>query len=172
MDAERLPGLGVAQPDHVHGHEHLPHRLGQRRHALEHQVGLGRLLGLDVGPRRRRLKVVKLRGDLRTARGRAPRVEVGVAQRPVQLAEIVLTAHEARSAQHPLIGLLDEVLGVLAGAAQCPRRPKEPVEVVAERLWVEGPRHGVSMIARPLGRNPDLPGSLMGMATPDWKDST
>ena len=70
VDAERLPGLGVAQPEHVHGDEHLPHRLGQRRDRLEHQVGLGRLLGLDVGPRRRRLDVVELRA--RPAGGATP----------------------------------------------------------------------------------------------------
>jgi hypothetical protein len=64
-----------------------------------------------------------------------------VAQGPVEVGEVVLAAHEARPAQHSLIGLLDEVLGVLTGAGQSPGRPEQPVEVVAERLWVERPRH-------------------------------
>ena len=68
---------------------------------------------------------------------RAQAAHMGVAQHPQQVAEIVVAAQPARLRQHERIGLLHEVLRILAPAAQRPRRPEQPVHVVAQPARVE-----------------------------------
>ena len=73
----------------------------------------------------------------RPAPARAQAADVGVAQHPQEVAEIVVAAQPARLRQHERVGLLHEVLGVLAPAAQRPRRAEQPVHVVAQAARVE-----------------------------------
>ena len=49
-------------------------------------------------------------------------------------------AQEARPRQHPRVGLLDEVLGVVGVAAEGQARAVEPVDVIAEPLRVQRPK--------------------------------
>ena len=65
-----------------------------------------------------------LRGGLRLL---AP----GVAEHAHQVREIAVAAHEARPAQDALEGVLDEVLGVVAGAAERVGRAVQALAVVA-----------------------------------------
>ena len=46
-------------------------------------------------------------------------------------------AEQARAGEHARVGFLDEVLGVLPRAAECPGGPVEPVEVVSEPGGIE-----------------------------------
>ena len=62
---------------------------------------------------------------------------MGVAQHPHQVAEVVVAAQPARPRQDERVGLLHEVLGILAPAAQRPGRPEEPVNVVAQPARIE-----------------------------------
>src|SRR5439155_20601435 len=70
-------------------------------------------------------------------------VQEGVAQRTQEVAEIVLLAEQAWAAEQARIGLLDEVLGVLARAAERPGGPVEPVEVVSKPGGVKRALHRV-----------------------------
>ncbi len=116
---------------------------------LGRMLGLaGRALGLDVGARRRRRHVLELRTHLRTPRRCPPRVEVGRVQRAVEVRDVVLAPHEPRPAQDLRVGLLHEILGVLARTAQRPRRAEEPVDVVAEGLRIERTSHCPVMFPR------------------------
>src|SRR4051812_16961919 len=168
MDAKRVAGLCVAQAEHVDGHEHLAHRLRKARDRLQHEVGLRGQLGLRVTARRGCRDILEVGGDARPARRGATRIEVGVVQRPVQVAEVVLAAHEPRPAKDALIRLLHEILGVLAGAGQRPRCSEQPVEVVAERLWIEWSRHRISIIfdwPKRVWQKPSAAGVLGDMAS-------
>src|SRR5262249_6420819 len=64
-------------------------------------------------------------------------VEEGVAQSAQEVAEVVFVPELARTGQYPCVSLLDEVLGVLPGSGQCPGRPVQPIEVVAEASRLE-----------------------------------
>ena len=50
---------------------------------------------------------------------------------------IVVAAQHAGLGEHAHERLLDEVLGVLARAAQRPCRPVQAVHVLRQRLWIE-----------------------------------
>jgi hypothetical protein len=63
--------------------------------------------------------------------------EERVPQRAQEVAEVVFAAQEAWFREHARIRLLDEILGVLARAAERPRRTVEPVDVVARVLEIE-----------------------------------
>src|SRR6185437_7270859 len=67
---------------------------------------------------------------------------MGVAQHAQQVAEVLLGADHSRLLEHARVGLLDEVLGVLARAAQGPGGTVEAVEVVAQVVGVEAARRG------------------------------
>jgi len=56
----------------------------------------------------------------------------GVAQRPQQVADVVLVADHPRTAQHLREHLLDEILGVLTGAAESPSGSIQPIDVIPE----------------------------------------
>jgi hypothetical protein len=83
-------------------------------------------------------EVVVGQGHLRRPRRAAPtaRDEL-VAQRPQQVAEVVLVPQEPRPSQHAYVGLLHEILGVVGVPGQRPRRPEEPVDVVAKQVGVQ-----------------------------------
>ena len=68
-------------------------------------------------------------------------VQEGVAQRTQEVAEVVLVAKQARAGEQARVGLLDEILGILARAAERPGGPVEPVEVVSEPGGVERALH-------------------------------
>jgi len=68
---------------------------------------------------------------------RALLIQERVAERPEEIAEVILAAEEAGLRQHPGVRLLHEILGVLSRAAQRPGRPKEPVDVDARLLRIE-----------------------------------
>ncbi len=95
------------------------------------------LVGLECGLRLKRLPIgdeVELRGarpGTKPAACRSLLVQEGVAQRTQEIAEVVLVAEQARPSEHACVGLLDEILGVLTRAAQSPRGPVEPVEMVS-----------------------------------------
>ena len=78
----------------------------------------------------------------RAARGGAQAREVGVAQHAQQVAEVLLGAQHAGLLEHARVGLLDEVLGVLARAAQRPGGAVEPVEMVAQVVGIQAARRG------------------------------
>lgn len=59
-------------------------------------------------------------------------------QGAVQVGDVVLAPYQPGAPQNALVGLLYEVLGVLARAAQRPGRPEQPVEVITERVWIKG----------------------------------
>ena len=80
-----------------------------------------------------------------------------------EIAEVVLVAEQTRASEDARISFLDEVLRFLAGAAERPSGPVEPVEVVskpggieraprplADRAVVEAPArgHGYSALVR------------------------
>jgi hypothetical protein len=75
-------------------------------------------------------------------------VDERVAHRAQQVAELIGVAQAARAGEHPRVGLLDEVLGLVRAAAQPKRGAVEPVDVIAEALRVqvsvgfEGSWHG------------------------------
>src|SRR5581483_12421989 len=56
-----------------------------------------------------------------------------------QIADVVLGAQDARLAEHPGEGLLDEVFGLLTRAAEAPCGAIQAIDVIAERLWIELP---------------------------------
>jgi RNA polymerase sigma factor (sigma-70 family) len=105
------------------------------------------LAGLERGLRLARLRV----GDEVELIGQRPgsqpaalaplQIQERVAKRAQQVAEVVLAAEQARAGQHARVGFLDEVLGVLARAAERPGGPVEPVEVVSELGGVERALH-------------------------------
>ncbi len=68
-------------------------------------------------------------------------VQEGVAQRAQEVAEVVLVAEQARPREQARVGLLDEVLGLLARPAERPGGPVEPVEVVSEPGRIERALH-------------------------------
>ena len=68
------------------------------------------------------------------APGLAQAADVGVAQHAQEVAQVVVAAQHARPREHAGVGLLHEVLRVMAVAAQRPGRAEEPVDVVAELL--------------------------------------
>ena len=74
---------------------------------------------------------------LRPAHRGAVAADEGVAQDAQQVAEVVVVAQEARLDEDLGEGLLHEVLGVLARAAQRPRGAVEPVDVIAKRGRIE-----------------------------------
>ena len=57
-----------------------------------------------------------------------------------RIGEVSVPAQETWPAEHPLIGVLDEILGVLPRPAQSVRGPVEPVHMGRERVGVELPR--------------------------------
>src|SRR5947207_9608742 len=110
MDTERAAGLGVGETEHVDRDEQLAHRLGKRRDSLQDEICLRRQLGLRVAARCGDRDIVELGSDLRTAGRAASRIEVGVVQSPVEVAEVVVAAYEAWTAEYALIRVLDQVL--------------------------------------------------------------
>jgi hypothetical protein len=74
---------------------------------------------------------------LRAPGGSAPRRDERVAQNRQQIAHAVLGAQHPRLSQHPSERLLKEIPGLFARTAEGPRRPVEPIDVVAEHLGVE-----------------------------------
>ena len=72
-------------------------------------------------------------------------IQERVAQCAEQVAEVVLTTDDARPGEHARVGLLHEVLGVLARAAEGPGGPEEPVDVISEPCGVERALHRVVM---------------------------
>ncbi len=90
--------------------------------------------------------VERLRARPRAPRGGAALTHEGVAQRLHQVGELVLAAQEARPGEHPHVGFLHEILGVLRGTAQRPGGPVETIEVLGQRLGVE-PAHLRSTVA-------------------------
>src|SRR5207245_4833489 len=61
-----------------------------------------------------------------------------VAQNPHQVVEVLVPVQHARPGEHSRKRLLDEVLGVLARAAQPPGGAIETVDVLGQRLWIQG----------------------------------
>ena len=119
--------LAIRQPHDVDRDERLPQRQGQflksliDRRTLDRQRDriVRRLDGLDLlaGRSARHLPLGALGAD--------PRVP----QHPQQVHEILVTAQEARAPEHPLEGVLHEVLGILARPAQAVGRAVEPCDV-------------------------------------------
>ena len=84
---------------------------------------------------------------LATVTGRRPAVrrdsQEGVAQDAHQVVELVVAVQHPLAGEHSREGLLHEVLGILARAAQSPGGAIEAVDVLAQRLWIED-AHGLS----------------------------
>ena len=114
------------------------------------------LAGLDRSVRLARLRVgdeVELLGQRAGAQPAALGSllgQEGVAQRTEEVAEVVLVAEQPGSPEHARVGLLDEVLGVLAGAAERPGGPVEPVYVISEPSRVEWALHLRGGLRRPV----------------------
>jgi len=134
--ASRVPSargrLGVGEADDVDRHKGVAEHLRQGRDVREHLAGTDR----RVGPRGHavvdRLELLGHRGRRRPARAGAVPAHERVAQDAQQVPEIVVVAQQARLGEHARERVLDEVLGVLARAAQRPRRPVQTVDVIAE----------------------------------------
>src|SRR3954470_686463 len=78
-------------------------------------------------------------------------VQEGVPHRTQEVAEVVLVAEQAGTGKHPGVGLLHQILSVLARARERPRSPVEPVEVISEPGGVERSLGGgPAGITRPL----------------------
>ena len=144
---ERRGSLGVAEPGHVDRGDRVAPLLGQGGHHLE-DLARGNLLHRRGGCRRRfeaprRLDVERHR---RAAGARTDRVDPGVAQHAEEIRQRVLRPGDlARPAQHPLVGLLHQILGVLAGAGQGPGRAEEAIEVIAEACGLQLGGHATSV---------------------------
>ncbi len=82
--------------------------------------------------------------------------EEGVAQHPHQIRKLVLAAQHARTGKHSHERLLHEILSVLGGSAQTPRRTVETVHVLGQRLGVQAGQsslpHGACVDARHIAR--------------------
>jgi len=64
-------------------------------------------------------------------------IEEGVAQRPQEIAEVVLVAEQTGTREHLRVGFLNEVLGILARPRQRPRGAVQPIRVIAKPSGVE-----------------------------------
>ena len=67
-----------------------------------------------------------------------------VAKHPEQIADVVIGMQDPRLSQNARECLLDQVLGLLARAAQAPRRSVQPIDVVTERLGIEVTSHAIA----------------------------
>ena len=105
--------------------------------AGEQFPGLDRRLGIPLRTAVHRLGVIVERHLGRPPAPRAHTADIGVAQHPQEVAEIVVAAQPPRLRQHERVGLLHQVLGILAPAAQRPGRSVQPVHVVAEPARLE-----------------------------------
>jgi hypothetical protein len=54
-----------------------------------------------------------------------------------EIAEVVVAPEEARSSENLDVGLLDQLLSEVTGAAHRPRRPKQLVDVVSGNLRIK-----------------------------------
>src|SRR6185437_15128297 len=72
---------------------------------------------------------------------RTLRVQERVPEHPEQVAEVVLAPQEPRPREHARVGVLDQVLCILARPRERPGCPVEAIEVIAERGRVEPTRH-------------------------------
>ena len=137
-DAERLRRLAVGEPDDVDRDERVAEVIGQRRDRRVQLLGFEPRSGLRGVAVLDQLEVV---GQRASSAAGAPAVRrrrhERVAEHPQQVADVVLGAEHARLAEHARERLLHQVLGLLARAAQAPCSPVEPVDVIAERLWIE-----------------------------------
>ena len=136
-DAQRAGRLGVGEAGHVDGDDDVAKLVRESRHGSVHLRRLERLLGPGRGPFVDELDAFRQRLRLRSPLPRAPHVQERVAEDAEQVAEVVLVAKEPRPRKHARVRLLDEVLGILARAAERPRGPVEPVEVIAEPSRIE-----------------------------------
>jgi len=142
LGAERPGRVPVGQADHIDGENRLAQWLAELAQRLVDRRDLDRVAD-RVTVARDLLDLLPGVGDGGDAR-RASRADPGVAHHPEQIGQIAVPAHKPRPAEHPLIGVLDEVLGVLTRPAQPVGGPVEPGHVVSERIGVELPRRLVS----------------------------
>jgi hypothetical protein len=137
--AERPRGLAVAQTDQIDGDDRVPEVRGQRRNRRVEVVHLHPLLGCGGAAVRQDVSRVAQGHRLRPSRGRPPAADERVAQRAQQVADVILGGQKARLAEDLGAGLLEEFLRLLPGTAQPPGGAVEPIEVVAQVVWVELP---------------------------------
>ena len=96
------------------------------------------------------LETIELFGERigpRPAGGGAQTREVSVAQHTQQVGEVVVAPHEPGTAQHPLVGVLDEILGVLPRPAQPVGGAIETLDMRAQRVRIQpAPRAGLLFV--------------------------
>jgi hypothetical protein len=136
-DPQRTGRFLVGEASDVDGDEDVTEVVGERRHRGVELPGRER----GVWPGRLRVgDEIELLGQgagTEAAALGAPLGQEGVAERAQEVADVVLAAEQARAAEDSCVGLLDEV-GVLAGAAERPRGPVEPVDVSPSRVGSSG----------------------------------
>jgi hypothetical protein len=136
-DAQGTGRLLVGEAGDVDGDEDVAEVVGERGDR-----------GVELARLERRLWLARLRiGDELELLGQRVGTEAtalspllgqeGVAQRPEEVAEVVLVAEQAWAGEHARVRFLDEVLGLFARAAERPGGAVEPVEVVSEPGGVE-----------------------------------
>jgi hypothetical protein len=132
------PGrLAVGEPDDVDGDDGVAHRLVELRDGGVGELGVNRRAVRLGPPVDDPLEV--LRGGGRRAAAGARLREGGppVTEDPQQVDQVVLVAQEARAAEHLLVRVLHEILGVLTGSGQRVRRPKEAHAMALEPCGIE-----------------------------------
>src|SRR5439155_5893799 len=135
--------LLVGEAGDVDGDEHVTEVVRERGD------GGVELAGLECGLRLERLQVgdevelVGKRAGTESAALGPFLVQERIAQRTQEVAEVVLVVEQARASEQARVGLLDEVLGILARAAERPSGPVKPVEVVSEPSGIERALHRI-----------------------------
>ena len=120
--ARRLP---IGQPDDVYRHDCVSVRLGVAAIAaisprFEGSSDFGLVIGISLEQEDR----------ARAPHGGPLTTNVGVAQGAQQVSDVVVAAKPAPAPQHARDRVLHEVLRLVAGAAQRPRRTVERVDVI------------------------------------------
>jgi hypothetical protein len=115
FDIEGARGLTVGKADDVDRHERFTQRLGD---LMKRRVHGGPVEGLADRIAGSLNLVDPIPGGNDDRASRASGTDPGVPERLQEIGQILVVAQEARTAQNLLVGVLDEILGVLARPAQ------------------------------------------------------
>ena len=140
--AQRTGGFAVGESEHIDSYQRKTAILRQRRNRRVHLLHLKRPLRLTQLSRIGRVVVIRRGHRHRPAARGATAAEERVAQHPHHVVQLVIAAQDPRPCKHVSERLLNEILGILARAAQRPRGAIKTVHVLRQRLWVQGTHFG------------------------------
>jgi hypothetical protein len=149
-DPQGTRGLLVGEPRDVDGDDNVTEVIRKRGYGRVDLSGLHGSVWLARTRIGDEIRLIGQRARTQSSPFASLTREKGVAERAQEVAEIVLVAQEARSPEHARIGLLNEILGVLAGTAERPGGSVEPVEVVSDSGGVEWMFHRRGCRLRPI----------------------